>query len=190
MNVFVLDESPVIAAQSQCDKHVVKMIVESGQMLSTAHRMLDGTADRRPSKSGKRLIQHWSLNDVRECVLYKAVHMGHPCTVWTMQSSKNYIWHWEHLEALCKEYTSRYGKVHKTEQDLLEILRTMPTNIANGDLTPWPLAMGAAPECINISDVVGSYRKFYQTKQARFKMAWTNRAIPDWFKFADMELVL
>ena len=93
MNVFVLDESPVIAAQSQCDKHVVKMIVESGQMLSTAHRMLDGTADRRPSKSGKRLIQHWSLNDVRECVLYKAVHMGHPCTVWTMQSSKTYIWH-------------------------------------------------------------------------------------------------
>ena len=42
MNIFILDEDPVQAAQLQCDKHVVKMIVESAQMLSTAHRMLDG----------------------------------------------------------------------------------------------------------------------------------------------------
>ena len=52
MNIFVLDRNPVIAAQMQCDKHIVKMIVESGQMLSTAHRMLDAEVTRGPSKSG------------------------------------------------------------------------------------------------------------------------------------------
>ena len=55
MNIFILDNNPIKAAQQQCDKHVVKMIVESGQMLSTVHRMLDGTMERRPSKSGSML---------------------------------------------------------------------------------------------------------------------------------------
>ena len=53
---FILDINPTTAAQLQCDKHVVKMIVESAQMLSTAHRMLDGYTEKRPSKSGKRMI--------------------------------------------------------------------------------------------------------------------------------------
>ena len=47
--------------------------------------------------------------------------------------------------------------------------------------TPFKLAMGAAPECINKSDPVGSYRAFYQTKQDRFSMDWTKRSIPEWF---------
>jgi hypothetical protein len=57
MNIFVLSDDPVQAAQDQCDKHVVKMIVESAQMLSTVHRMLDGTITMRPSKSGKRTLK-------------------------------------------------------------------------------------------------------------------------------------
>ena len=59
MNLFILDEDPTKAAQLQCDKHVVKMIIESAQMLSTAHRMLDGYVEKRPSKSGKRIINYW-----------------------------------------------------------------------------------------------------------------------------------
>ena len=97
MNIFILSEDPVRAAQQQCDKHVPKMIVESAQMLSTAHRMLDGIQSRRPSKSGKTLSKYWELPDAREAVLYKAVHMGHPCTVWTMESRANYVWHYIHL---------------------------------------------------------------------------------------------
>ena len=69
MNVFVLDDDPVVAAQLQCDKHVVKMIVESAQMLSTIHRMLDGTKEKRPSKSGKRMVDYYRLHDEREDVL-------------------------------------------------------------------------------------------------------------------------
>ncbi len=58
MNIFVLDEDPVISAQMMCDKHIPKMIVEAAQMLSTAHRMLDGYMEKRPSKSGKRMVKY------------------------------------------------------------------------------------------------------------------------------------
>ena len=58
MNIFILNEDPIKAAQDQCDKHVVKMIVESAQMLSTVHRMLDGTIETRKSKSGKTNVKH------------------------------------------------------------------------------------------------------------------------------------
>lgn len=183
MNLFYLDTDPVKAAQEQCDKHVVKMIVESAQMLSTAHRMLDGKMIETRSKTGRK-GKYYELTDAREQLLYKAVHHYHPCTVWTMKSNSNYNWHWVHFKALCEEYTYRYGKVHKTDDLLKDSLYQSPRNIAVGPLSPLPLAMGAAPECIDYSDPVGSYRKFYQTKQARFKMAWTKREIPGWFKVA------
>ncbi len=94
MNLFVLDSDPVVAAQLQCDKHVVKMIVESAQMLSTVHRMLDGVQTRVPSKSGKTMSKAWTLPDEREDVLYRAVHMHHPFTIWTAESNNNYNWHY------------------------------------------------------------------------------------------------
>lgn len=182
MNLFILDKDPVKAAQLQCDKHVVKMIVESAQMLSTAHRMLDGKLTRAPSKSGKTMSKHWILPDDREDALYKAVHMNHPCTVWTMKSNNNYTWHWIHFAALCDEYTHRYGKVHTTDTLLREKLKQLPCSIEVGPLTQQPLAMKGNPECMYPNDPVRSYREFYQTKQGRFKMVWTKREIPEWFK--------
>ena len=96
MNVFILHEDPVVAAQMHCDKHVPKMIVESAQMISTAHRMLDGSTIKKPSKSGKRIINYWEHPDpIDEELLYKAVHHNHPCTVWTRESLHNYNWHYE-----------------------------------------------------------------------------------------------
>ena len=89
MNIFVLDNEPREAAEQHCDKHVVKMIIESAQMLSTSHRILDGTLTRKPSKSGKTMVQYWEMdNQYDENLLYKAVHMKHPCTLWTMESSE------------------------------------------------------------------------------------------------------
>ena len=185
MNIFVLDESPVASARLQCDKHVVKMIVESAQMLSTAHRMLDGAMEKRPSKSGKMMVKYYRLdNPKREGLLYKAVHFAHPCTVWTMESKANYQWHYNHFIALCDEYRYRYGKTHKTDQLLRYELYDAPKNIPDIGLTPFNLAMGAAPQCMHPDDPVRSYREFYQTKQDRFKMAWTRREIPEWFKVA------
>ena len=112
MNIFILDEDPVRAAQLQCDKHIVKMPLESAQMLSTVHRMLDGTETRRPSKSGKTMVKYWELDEPRESILYKAVHYTHPCTVWSMESVANYNWHYEHFVALHDEFVYRYGKTH------------------------------------------------------------------------------
>jgi hypothetical protein len=184
MNLFILSENAKEAAQLQCDKHVSKMTVESGQMLSTAHRMLDGILERRGSKSGKTNVKYWSLPDEREDILYKAVHMSHPCTVWTTKTKANYLWHYEHFVSLAKEYNYRYGKNHKTFVDLHEYLKTPPKNIPDGPLTLWPLAMKSNPECMFPNDPVKSYRMFYQTKQQRFKMAWTKRETPEWFQVA------
>lgn len=183
MNIFYIDSDPVEAAKMQCDRHVVKMVIESAQMLSTAHRMLDGTLIETRTKT-ERKGRHYRLDDAREQLLYKAVHYHHPCTVWTMKSNNNYNWHWVHYKALCEEYAYRYGRIHKTDDLLTEALYQLPRNIPIGPLSPLPLAMGAAPECIDYNDPVGSYRKFYQTKQKRFKMAWTKREIPEWFQVA------
>jgi hypothetical protein len=189
MNIFILSESPIEAAQLQCNAHSVKMVLESAQMLSTAHRMLDGYTERNLSKSGKRMVDHWIHPDPQmDKVLYKAVHFNHPCTVWSMKTDSNYKWHYEHFVALCDEYTYRYGKVHLAETKLKEVLAQLPRNIPKGPLTPQPLAMGSNPECMNPNDVVGSYRAFYQTKQERFKMVWTRRPVPEWFKFKETEL--
>jgi len=184
MNIFVLANSPAESARLQCDKHVVKMIVESGQMLSTAHRMLDGTVERRPSKSGKRMVNYYTHpNDKLEMLLYKAVHHHHPCTVWTMESKANYDWHYNHFLALCDEYRYRYGKVHETDSKLRYVLMDAPSNIPDIEQTPFKLAMQSNPECM-FEDAVKSYRAFYQTKQSRFKMVWTRREVPNWFQIA------
>jgi hypothetical protein len=182
VNRFIIENTPVDCAKSHCDKHVPKMVVEEAQMLSTAHRLLDGVQEYRPSKSGKRMVKYWKLPDDRQDVLYSAVHMNHPCTKWSMETLGNYSWSVKLFLALCNEYTYRYNKVHKS-YELAPWLIIPPTNINQSlELTPMPLAMGAAPECKDPNDVVGSYRKFYQTKQDRFRMAWTNRPVPEWFE--------
>lgn len=186
MNIFVLDSDPVLAAQYQCDKHVVKMIVESAQMLSTAHRLLDGKMkliERFNAKTGKtRRAKIWQIeNSPLDADLYAVAHPGHPSTIWTMESLTNYLWHYQHFCALCDEYTYRYGKKHATDTKLRFVLDEAPANIPEGPATPFKLAMKSNPECMNPADPVESYRKFYQTKQGRFKMVWSKRSVPAWF---------
>lgn len=183
MNVFVLSRDPVEAAQQQCDKHIPKMVVESAQMLSTVHRILDGVEMLKPSVSGKRQVKYYMLPDDRETTLYKAVHYKHPCTVWTGESFINYRWHWKHFAALCDEYTHRYGKVHATDTKLRDALERMPENIPRTRMTQFKLAMKSNPECMFPEDPVKSYQKFYITKQKRFNMKWTNREVPEWFEY-------
>lgn len=183
MNIFILDLDPVKAAQLQCNKHAVKMPLESGQMLSTAHRMLDGYTSQGLSKSGKRTVKKYIHPDKSlDELLYKAVHFNHPCTKWTMETTANYQWHYEHWVALCNEYEYRYGKTHLSLIKLENILGTPPKNLKQGPLTQFPLAMQSNPECMFPDDPVKSYQNFYMTKQIRFKMEWKKREIPEWFK--------
>ena len=200
MNRFRIEETPSACAKSHCDKHVVKMIVEEAQMLSTAHRILDGklklvqSTDSRGDpvflKSGKpRMKKKWDLHEGRgdkegDKVMYNAVHMAHPCTIWSSQSLGNYRWAYSLFEHLCEEYTHRYGKEHATQTRLLEPLARAPENISKVfKVGKMPIAMGAAPECIDEEDVIGSYRKFYITKQRRFSMSWKHRQVPEWFLY-------
>lgn len=179
MNIFILSEDPVVAAQMQCDKHVVKMITESAQMLSTAHRYLDGNVTKRRSRSGKRIIDHWEHPNE---TLYKVVHLNHPCTQWTIECSANYMWHYNHFKALAEEYTHRYGKIHASWNLLGKFLQNIPDNIPKTEnITPFRLAMGDTPEFNNPKNPVESYRRFYESKQNRFKMTWKKRNIPYWF---------
>ena len=180
MNIFVIHENPIIAAREHCDKHVVKMILESAQMLSTSHRILDGVEEKAPSVSGKTMSKYWRLDDYREPILYRAVHMKHPCTIWTMESSANYKWHYRLFEELCDEFTYRYGKVHSTDKKLRTILKNFPYKIPIKERTPFKLAMGSNPECM-FEDPVKSYRAFYKTKEKRFSMTWKKRPTPAWF---------
>ena len=90
MNIFYLDKCPVKAAQVQYNKHVVKMILESAQMLCTAHH-------------------HYGNGDN---VPYKKAHYNHPSTIWVRESDEHYDWLYNHMLALGREYNKRYNKEH------------------------------------------------------------------------------
>ena len=181
MNIFVLDKDPVVAAQMLCDKHVSKMIVESAQMLSTAHRLLDGVPEKRPSRSGKTMQAYYAFNDVRDDIYYRVVHKGHPCTKWTMESLQNYDWHYGHFVAMGKEFAYRRNKDHKTFLQLGQILAAPPENIPNIGLTEFAQAMQAYPECMVEGDAVQAYRNYYHRAKPFAKWEWKREA-PSWWE--------
>ena len=141
MNLFYLDTKPTTCAKLHCDKHVVKMIIEYAQLMSTAHRMLDGVEYMDKTKNGRN-IRRWRLDGAyKEAMIYKASHINHPTAIWTRQSKGNYEYLYRLFCALCDEYTHRYGKVHKTDELLRDILVDTPDNLPDGRFTAPPPAM-------------------------------------------------
>ena len=114
MNIFYFYKSPTLSAQAQPDKMLVKMPLETAQMLCTAHRELDG--DEYADEQG----------------LYKRAYWNHPCTIWARESSANYWWLYSHFIALGAEYTYRYGKIHASLEKLWKPLFKIPDNITKG----------------------------------------------------------
>lgn len=181
MNIFFLDPDPILAARQMCDKHVVKMIVESAQLLSTAHRVLDGTMYLERTANG-RSIKRWRLdNNYLNSELYKASHVNHPSAIWCRESVANYNWLYDHFIALCDEYTQRYGKTHLTYTKLADALRGAPNNIDKvRAFTQPPPAMKSNPDCIVPGDSVASYRNYYNVAKRGFAK-WAYSQAPDWF---------
>lgn len=138
MNIFYLSRDPVLCAEMHCDKHVVKMILETAQLLSTAHHELGSTAP------------------------YKVTHRNHPSAVWARSGRYQYRWLYELLEALSDEYSKRYGKVHLTWQKCSEALREPPKGIPNIEWTDPPQCM--PDECKDDTGAVIAYRKYYTHK--------------------------
>lgn len=144
MNIFVLDEDPNQAARFACDKHVVKMILESAQLLCAAFP--EGDAP------------------------YKKTHVNHPCSIWTRANNSNYEWLVQHAYALCAEYTKRYGKVHKS-QSVIEWCDINRPNLPKEPITPFPQAM---PDQYKSSNPVLAYRAYYIGEKAAFATWKTN----------------
>ena len=157
MNIFVLSFNFVECAQDMVDRHVVKMILEYCQLLSTAHHILD--------------------HEPKKDFIYKPTHVNHPCAKWVRESSANYTWLVNMLGALLQEYTYRYNKVHACTRLYPYFQSELPDKIPHGDLTPFALAM--PDECKVVGDPVQSYRVYYIThKQNLF--AWKKRSRPQW----------
>jgi hypothetical protein len=152
------------------------MILESAQLLSTAHRVLDGVEY--IDDGGKRKVKRWRLDDDRNVTLYSATHVNHPSAVWARESNNNYNWLWCYLNEHCKEYTYRYGKVHKIESSgLLGILALTPNNIPIAPFTQPPSAMDT--KYIISKDAVENYRNYYKVGKAHLHK-WKNRQPPEW----------
>ena len=159
MNIFYLDNDPKMCAEWSVDSHCVKMILESAQLLSTAHRVLDG--HEYIDDGGKRKVKRWRLDDDRNAQLYSATHVNHPSAVWCRETEANYLWLWSLLREYCKEYTYRYGKTHKVEADgLLYDLRYTPHNTPLIYFTEPPSAMD--PKYIISKDPIVNYRNYYK----------------------------
>lgn len=158
MNIFALHTDPYKSAQMHCDKHVVKMILETAQLLSTAHRELDGDENVDPT-------------------LYRKTHKNHPSAKWVRETNNNYTWAWCLLDGLCKEYTARYDKIHLTQSKLLDKLNTPPKNIAVSYLTPIPQCM---PDEYKCDSVVEAYRNYYKGAKKDFAV-WNHGPTPDWW---------
>lgn len=162
MNIFYLDKDPDRAARSMINKHVSKMIVESGQLLSTAHRVLDGIEGIKLSKNNRRL-KYWSHPDANlDAILYKSCFMNHPSGVWTRASRDNYMWLYNHLIGLGAEFKRRYKKNHLTITKLTQVLSVPPKNIPNIGFTEPAQAM---PDEYKDSSSLIAYHKYYQAEK-------------------------
>lgn len=150
MNIFVLDYCISLNAKYHCDKHVVKQILETCQLLCTTMRVHN--------------INYG----------YKVTHRNHPCRLWLDKSKENFNWLKKLGLELSKEYTYRYGKIHKS-QSIIEN-SYCPNSILDGPLTPFAQAMSIEFKCDN---AVEAYRKYYRESKKNL-LIYTRREVPYW----------
>lgn len=155
MNIFFLHLIPSTCARYHIDKHVVKMILETVQLLCSAHHMT-GSVYEPP---------------------YRLYSKNHPCAIWTRTSLENYKWLVELGKELCKEYTYRYKKIHKCQPMIEELGDNLPP-IPDIGFTPPTQAM---PDIYRSSNVVESYRNYCFFEKNHF-LSWKIRGEPEWSK--------
>lgn len=154
MNIFVLDLDPTKCARYHCDQHVVKMILESVQIICTAL-----------SKKGLEAP-------------YKPTHVKHPCVLWAEESYDNVRWLMRLARALNREYKYRYRK--STDHASVRVLdQVAGLRFPSVGLTPFAQAMPARYKVPG--DPVAAYRRFYVGEKLRFA-TWTRRRKPPWLK--------
>jgi hypothetical protein len=158
MNIFILDSDVRTCAEYHVDKHVVKMVLETTQLLNNA----------------------CALNDPNYDPVYKVTHKNHPCSLWASSSLQNFNWLSSLGLALCEEYTYRYGKVHKC-QSVISSLTDSPSAqlMRNVGLTAFERCM---PEQYKVDDPIESYRAYYNADKA-YLAKWSKRNAPIWWRW-------
>ena len=163
MNIFILDEDPIMSAKFYCDKHIPKMVVELYQQLGSAVIRHGATPDMMPlTKKGTPL---------------RGGYHNHPCTRWVGDSRANFLWASYHAAMLCEEYTKRFDKTHFCEHGI-EKLYELHKLIPDGELTPFAQAM---PDEYRDEDAVVAYRNYYMYDKSRFAQWNRGRDAPYWW---------
>ena len=173
MNIFVTDPDPVISAQTLCDKHVVKMVLESAQMLSTAWREPNDLRSR-----------EFSSKYADEHELYKTAHPNHPCSIWVRQARENYKWLYRHFLALCDEYTHRYGKSHASARLKGPLMWRpfRPSALLDAIEEPYGFVL-AMPDEYKSEDIFSSYQNYLMNEKQHFaKWEKDPSRKPTWWK--------
>lgn len=152
MNIFVLDKNPALAAQYHMDKHVVKMPLETAQILCSVRHKLGLDAP------------------------YKLTHKNHPCVVWAEKSLSNYFWLCKLGLEISQEYTYRYKKVHKSQEVIQFCLDSLPRVSYN---SPQDFVQ-VMPEKYISSNPVQSYRNYYVNEKVHLA-SWKFRDPPKWW---------
>ena len=183
MNIFALHENPTLAAQMMADKHIPKMIVESVQMLVQGALSNGAPANEMPLTKTKQEP-------------HRGGYRAHPCTLWASENMGNWVWLFTHAEALCKEYTLRYGKTHYGESQLNHLWSAFAwaDYIPVGHRTPFARALNQSQgrNLDLLSDKytgVEAYRIFYLREKARFAKWEKGRAEPSWWPITPCEEV-
>lgn len=178
MNIFYLSAYPDQCAEMHNNSHCSKMIIEYAQLMSTAHRVLDGEMYYGLTKNGRK-IRRWKLNSELEHILYKASHINHPSGIWVRQSRKNYLWLYELWTELNKEFMYRYDhdKSHESYRKLEDALWRPPMNISCGK---WTEPTPAMPDDVKNESSLVSYRNYY-IKYKQHLAKWKKREEPHWY---------
>lgn len=189
MNIFVLHPNPRKAARWHVDKHVVKMLLETCQLLYTVHWVLAYPhlkACRSPialSRAQKGLSLPSTLTTApassKGQIGYRPCHVRHPCAVWARQTVGNYLWLAELGIHLAKEYTYRFGKRHACEAHIQWLYEHRPLTLRPHPRRPFAIAM--AEEYRVSKNPISCYRHYYRTSKAeRGLLHYTRRHAPHW----------
>jgi len=153
MNIFVLDKDPAKAAEYLCDKHVVKMVLESAQILCSVSHLRGIEAP------------------------YRLTHKKHPVVIWSNSALGNYSWLITHAFAICNEYQVRYGKIHKSKR-VIEWCKEYGGKPRVDVLTKFAQCM---PNEYKGPDAVEAYRKYYREEKSHI-VSWKDGRIPYWWR--------
>jgi hypothetical protein len=157
MNIFILHDNPEIAAQFHCNKHVVKMILESCQILCTVHHMKEIHCD----------------------IPYRPTHTKHICVLWAGETEENFNWLLQLTKYLLMEYTYRYEKTHKCKE-VYEWLILHPLSFSEKKLTNFVQAM---PQEYKMNNSIDAYRNYYNLGKKHI-LQYKRRHVPLWLEFS------